>query len=400
MASSPPELEELIGRAEKGDVDAQIDLAFYYERVGAPKEAQTWMNAAADAGGAFARIQRAAWRLYGSNFQRDAVAALAELEDVAATSGDARAYTFAALLRASGLGAPRSWTKAIDWLTIAAANDEPSALTQLALLQPADADGARLAGLLLGRACALGHGPALAAFGGEPAPRTPRQCAAAISDAGAHAEDPASWSPGAHEIFCKRPRVDIYGAVAPAAWRRYIMALATPRLKPAEVKDAATGRPARDAMRTNTLAIFELWDSDLVFHALTMRIAAASGERLERQEAPRVLRYAPGEQYAPHFDFIDPDVPAFHDEIANQGQRIKTPLIYLNDDYTGGATRFPDAGCAFKGKAGDLLILRNVRSNGKPDRKSIHAGAPPVNGVKWILSARTRNKPQIARIWP
>ena len=399
MPTTSTSIEELINRAEAGNAHAQIDLAFFYEKEGMADEACRWMDAAASTGASFARIQRAAWRLYGTNYARDPLAALKEIEHVAKGGEFPAAPTFAAVVRASGLGEPRDWSKAVDWLALAAADDEPRALTQLALLQPRTADGTRRAGLLLGRAAALGFAPALAVFGGEPAPMTPKPSASVVSDAAIGAEDPALWSPSEHEIFCKRPRVDIYSGVAPGQWRQYIIETARPLLVPAEVKDAKTGKSSLDPMRNNTLAIIELWHSDLIFHALTTRIAIASGERLENQEAPRVLCYQPGERYSDHFDFIDPDMPAFEKELATQGQRIKTPLIYLNDDYMGGATSFPDASCAYKGKAGDLLILRNVRPNGKPDRKSIHSGTAPARGVKWIMSARTRNKPQMARIW-
>ncbi len=399
MPPNPDDIAGLTARAEAGETSAQIDLAFYFEGKGDAGAAAKWMDAAAESGDSLARMQRAAWRLYGSNFERDEAAALREIEDIAETGANPAAPTFAAVLRAAGLGAASDWNAATNWLARAAFDDEPRALAQLSLLQPDTDDGRRRAGLLLGRAAALGYEPALSIIGEEPAPATPKQSTALIVEAADAAEDPSLWRPSEHQIFLKRPRVDIYPHTAPALWRRYIIETATPLLQPAQVKDANTGKRADDPMRTNRVAIIELWNSDLIFYALTRRIAAAMGEPLERQEAPRVLHYRPGEAYAPHFDFVNPEVPAFARELSVRGQRIKTPLIYLNDDYAGGATSFPEANDAYKARAGDLLILRNTRSSGKPDPRSLHAGTPPIRGDKWVMSARTRSKPQIARIW-
>ena len=55
-----------------------------------------------------------------------------------------------------------------------------------------------------------------------------------------------------------------------------------------------------------------------------------------------MLHYSPGEQIANHFDFVDPkSTPDYAGEIARNGQRIITFIVYLNDDYDGGETAFP-----------------------------------------------------------
>ena len=105
-----------------------------------------------------------------------------------------------------------------------------------------------------------------------------------------------------------------------------------------------------------------------------------------------MLHYAPGQEFKPHFDFLDPDIPSDADEIARRGQRNMTLLVYLNDDYTGGETEFPVLGLRYKGRKGDALLFRNLDSAGAPDRRMLHAGLTPVTGEKWLLSQWTRLK--------
>jgi len=368
---SPPtnDIVDLIARAEGGDVDAQIILAFHYDGAGQSGDARRWMDAAAQSGAPAARLQRASWRLYATNYPEDAHAALNEIEAVANTDAVSVAPTFAAVLHATGLGVPRDWGKATHWLAHGAHEDEPRTLTQLALLQPDTGGGSRRAGLLLGRASALGFAPAMAALGDGPAPATPRQSRSLINEAAAAAQDPASWAPHGREVFCKRPHIDIFPYTAPALWRRYIIAAATPLLDPIRNRCAATIEP---------------WAGDLIFYALSARIAAASGEALNRLEAPHIARYGPDE------------AGLARDEITNsslcgQSARFKTAILYLNDDYTGGATSFPNAG-AYKGNAGDLLIPHNAHANGEPNAKTLFADLLPSCGEKWVMMVPIHNK--------
>jgi hypothetical protein len=70
-----------------------------------------------------------------------------------------------------------------------------------------------------------------------------------------------------------------------------------------------------------------------------------------------------------------------------------TFLLYLNDGFEGGETEFPLVGVRCKGNKGDALCFWNVLPNGSPDRQTIHAGLPPTQGEKWLLSQWVRNIP-------
>ena len=46
-----------------------------------------------------------------------------------------------------------------------------------------------------------------------------------------------------------------------------------------------------------------------------------------------------------HYDFVDPkSTQDYAGEIARNGQRLITFILYLNDDYEGGETAFPKLG--------------------------------------------------------
>jgi len=399
--TSPPNSDEkrLLQRAEDGNVSAQIDLAFNFESAGNTELAARWMDQAAATGDAAAKMQRAAWKLYGTNFERDEEAAFLEIQDVACAGGEGNSRTFLAVLLAYGIGCDRNWRQAVEWIADNARLGHARSIMQLALLQPDRSENARLTQLLLNCAASLDN-RAIAPRGHEPARVQIPDCeldaaAAVVADC-----DAALWRPATSTVFSEHPRVDIYPDVAPDLWRRYVVRTAQPLLHGAHVKDAHSGRRVRDPMRTNTVALIELWQSDLVFYALSARIASATGDAINRLEPPNILNYRPGQTYQAHYDFIDPDVPFFQNELSAQGQRIKTPLIYLNDNYQGGATEFPELKRGYKGVAGNLLVLHNTDDDGNPDLQSLHIGAPPTSGVKWVFSTRVRTKPQVARIWP
>ena len=51
-----------------------------------------------------------------------------------------------------------------------------------------------------------------------------------------------------------------------------------------------------------------------------------------------------------------------------------TLLLYLNDDYQGGETDFPELNWKFKGRKGDALWFWNVGTDGLLDFRTRHAG--------------------------
>lgn len=163
---------------------------------------------------------------------------------------------------------------------------------------------------------------------------------------------------------------------------RYIVELATPNLQPSFVVDPTTGRRMPHPVRTSTGMSFGPTQEDYVIHKINRRIARVTGTRVQWGEPIHVLNYAPGQEYRPHVDALP--------GIANQRQW--TVLIYLNDSYRGGATRFELAGVEFAGREGDALMFRNMDAAGRADPATRHAGLPVIAGTKWLASRWIRQR--------
>ena len=156
----------------------------------------------------------------------------------------------------------------------------------------------------------------------------------------------------------------------------YLSAMAEPHLEPSFVIDPASGARIPHPVRTSSGMSFGPLGEDLVVHRINRRLARITDTDVGWGEPLHVLKYAPGQEYRPHVDALP--------GVANQ--RILTVLLYLNDGYRGGATRFDMAGVAFAGRAGDALIFHNVDGDGRPDPRTRHAGLPIEAGVKWLAT--------------
>lgn len=189
------------------------------------------------------------------------------------------------------------------------------------------------------------------------------------------------------EYASRDPRILVSRGFASGAECDWLVAAARPRLMPAEVYDPQTGKgfEAGD-IRNNSAAAFGILETGVLLCALRNRLRACFALGGHDFEPLMVLHYGTGQQFAPHFDFIDPEQPGLREDIQAKGQRVATLLIYLNDDFTGGQTAFDAIGYSFKGAKGDALIFWNTDAQGLPDRRMRHAGMPPLSGEKWVLS--------------
>jgi prolyl 4-hydroxylase len=196
-----------------------------------------------------------------------------------------------------------------------------------------------------------------------------------------------------HELF-SFPRIGTIEGFAGPEICDWLIERARPRAARAQVYDPAHGGGRVENARSNSSVTFDLAQSDIVLMLLRARIAASAGTSPQDLEASAVLHYAPGQQFEPHFDFLDTNVPGYARDVSAHGQRAATFLLYLNDDYEGGETEFPEIDFRFRGRKGDALLFWNVTREGAPDVKSRHAGLPPTLGEKWLLSQWIRQRPR------
>ena len=190
------------------------------------------------------------------------------------------------------------------------------------------------------------------------------------------------------QAICDGPRVSAAPALISPAICDWLAVRAGPRLRRADVFDQATGETRLDERRSNSQAMFDLVNTDVIVSLVRARIASLAATTPRLLEATQVLHYTVGQRFDLHFDFLNVAAGGF--AAAEHGQRVKTVIVYLNDDFEGGETHFPRLPLSHRGRKGDALIFSNVDEAGQPDRRTLHAGLPPTRGEKWVLSQWVR----------
>ena len=262
----------------------------------------------------------------------------------AVTLGDAEGAALTATLAAAGAWRPQSWSDAFDFLAMAAELGSNLAQEQLRLL----AGGADESWP------AMAAGIDLNTWLRAP-PRTP---------------------------ICEAPRIRVAPSFLAPEICDWLVERNRAKVRPAKMVDSYGATPRFTAQRTNSDYIFDIVGADVVLTLVRARISAFIKLPTVAFEPPQLLHYRPGQVLKPHFDFLRREPGA----AAEEGDRIMTALIYLNDDYEGGETDFPRAGVRYKGPKGGVIAFANVDPAGRPDPMTLHAGLPTVSGEKWLLS--------------
>ena len=193
--------------------------------------------------------------------------------------------------------------------------------------------------------------------------------AMAVNDEG----DPISVPQG--KRLSTDPDVQLFSGLFTAAECQHLMQATGNAFEPSMVFDS-NRRLVRDEIRTSDGATIHWLIEDPAISALNRRISMVSETAYENGEALALLRYSPGQEYRPHFDFVS----------GAANRRLKTALVYLNDDYEGGETQFVQTGLAVKGAAGDVILFSNEGAGGGPNPLSEHAGLPLKRGMKYLAT--------------
>jgi prolyl 4-hydroxylase len=193
----------------------------------------------------------------------------------------------------------------------------------------------------------------------------------------------SDFPPSRAEVLCELPLVMRYSNLFTEQECTYLRGMAEPQLRPSYVTNPATGAQMPHPIRTSMGMSFGPTLEDLVVRRINERIAMATGTDVSCGEPLHILRYTPGQEYKPHTDSMPGEA----------NQRVWTMLVYLSDDYEGGATTFPQTGLEFRGAVGDALIFCNIDATGRPEPASLHAGLPVTQGVKWLATRWIRARP-------
>ncbi|HTQ12559.1 MAG TPA: 2OG-Fe(II) oxygenase [Rhizomicrobium sp.] len=338
-------------RANSGDTAAQMELAGRLDARGQIDPSRGWFARAARSGSrdglrelGISLLKRPPFRLAdGLRFVHNA-----------AQQGDAGALRICAALAAQDVQLAGRWELALDFLRRAAEAGSDAARRDLRLLSRETEAGTDWAGL-------------------------------------ARRVDIAAWrreTPFA--VVSETPRICVIENFASAEFCDWLIGESEAILTRAKTYTRGAASPAEDARRTNREAGFDVTRWGLAVSFLRERIARLTQASPLSLENPMVLCYDPGESFAPHHDFLDPDVAHLRDEIATMGQRVATFLVWLNEDFEGAETEFVKLGLRFRGRKGDAIMWRNVDEAGRPDLRTLHAGRAPTAGRKWLLSQWVR----------
>ncbi|CAM3801247.1 Fe2OG dioxygenase domain-containing protein [Bordetella sputigena] len=175
-----------------------------------------------------------------------------------------------------------------------------------------------------------------------------------------------------------------------------LISAARPRLRPSRVVDPITGLDVVKDHRSSWGMFFRPAETALI-EKIERRIARVIDRPVEHGEGLQILHYPVGAESTPHFDFLMPVNDANRASIARGGQRVCTFIMYLNDVPAGGETTFPDAGWSVVPQRGNALYFEYGDAAGHGDPASLHAGAPVLEGEKWIATKWVRDRVFVPR---
>ncbi len=190
-------------------------------------------------------------------------------------------------------------------------------------------------------------------------------------------------------VALREPRVVVFGGLLSAAECDELIALARQRLMRSETVETTSGGSEIHGARTSDGMFFDRAEHPLCAR-IEARIATLLDWPVENGEGLQVLRYRPGAEYKPHYDYFDPQQPGTASLLQRGGQRVASLVCYLNTPNAGGATVFPDVGLDVAPVQGNAVFFSYTRPH--PSTRTLHGGAPVVDGEKWVATKWLRER--------
>ena len=181
----------------------------------------------------------------------------------------------------------------------------------------------------------------------------------------------------------RNPRVIVFGSLLADDECDALVELARVRLERSQTVDTDTGGNEINEARTSEGMFFARGEAPLIAR-LEARMAALLNWPLENGEGLQILRYRPGAEYKPHYDYFDPAQPGSATILKRGGQRVGSLVMYLNTPLAGGATTFPDVALEVAPIKGNAVFFSYDRPH--PMTRTLHGGAPVIDGEKWVAT--------------
>ena len=179
------------------------------------------------------------------------------------------------------------------------------------------------------------------------------------------------------------PRVLVFAGLLSDAECDEMIDLSRQRLARSETVQTDTGSSEVNSARTSEGMFFGRGEFELCAR-IEARMAALMRWPIENGEGLQVLRYRPGAEYKPHYDYFDPAQPGTPTILKRGGQRVASIVCYLNTPTRGGATIFPDVQLDVAPVKGNAVFFSYDRAH--PATRSLHGGAPVIEGEKWVAT--------------
>jgi prolyl 4-hydroxylase len=410
-------LAALQAAAEAGSVEHAFTLGLALADAQRMDDAQHWHLRAAEGGHVEAQIEYARMRLYGivgAPAPQTATQWLLRAEQ----AGHPMASDLLVQIALGGMALPRDGRINERLHRAVQANFPPALLTAaihfgrkphpedqmlcMQLLERAAGRGSAIAGMLLAERLAHGEGceaqpdvaqdlwTQLAANGASRLPDFTLQPPAVAGAAPRQLSIEDVLSPPAARVLSEQPRVSVIDRLFSADECRLFIASSRAHLRHSHIIDYATGDKRFMALRTSSDAHVDPILETTALRLTQMRMAAAAGIDLPHAEYLTVLRYAPGEEYRPHRDYLP--ASAIERDRPHAGNRIRTICVYLNAVDAGGATTFPVPDLRIDPLPGRAVIFDNLMPDGSPNPDSLHAGTPVEAGEKWLATLWIRQQ--------
>lgn len=181
----------------------------------------------------------------------------------------------------------------------------------------------------------------------------------------------------------REPNIVLLGDLLSAEECQALIEAARPRLSRSLTVAVKTGGEEENADRTSQGMFFERGENEVIAR-IEARLAHLLGWPADHGEGLQILRYGPGAEYKPHYDYFDPREPGTASILQRGGQRVATVVMYLNEPEAGGGTVFPDARFECLPRQGHAVFFNYGRAH--PSSRSLHGGSPVVRGEKWIAT--------------
>ena len=205
--------------------------------------------------------------------------------------------------------------------------------------------------------------------------------------------DPCCIRVDGHDIHVlmslRNPRIVVFGNLLTEQECDAIIEAALPRMQRSLTVDNQSGGESVNDDRTSNGMFFQRGENQVV-GKLEERIARLLNWPVENGEGLQVLHYRPGAEYKPHHDYFAPHEPGTPTILKRGGQRVGTLVMYLNEPVRGGGTTFPEVPLQVMPRRGNAVFFSYDRPD--PATRTLHGGAPVLEGEKWIATKWLRER--------